>query len=259
MRKLLISLLAIGSTSAFAMSNNLFQEFDNQASIGFGMNQSQSTFGFNSALPVHNDIITHTNFLNLEAERLLNNGIWVDVNANMTFGAGPVGLSPYLNPSDYGINGKLGYAFTMAGNQHLQITPYVLGGLNNAVGTDGFIPTANRQVANEFAYRLGAGGRVEWRINRAVLLYADQLVAYNWDQSGPLFGIMPQNNMLYTSTLGAKFNVVKNFQIGLKAFYDNYQPQATNFGVPAPGSGGAPFFAQPIHNMGGLVSVGLTY
>ena len=30
MRKLLISLLAVGSASAFAMGNNLFQEFDNQ-------------------------------------------------------------------------------------------------------------------------------------------------------------------------------------------------------------------------------------
>jgi len=253
MRKLLVSLLAVSGASAFAMSNNLFQEFDNQASIGFGMNQAVSSFGTGRRAP--GNIITQTNVLNLEAERLLNNGIWIDVNANMAFGAGPAGSSPYMNPSDYGLNGKVGYAFTMAGNQHLQITPYGLAGLNNNASNGLLSVDSNPQIANAFYYTLGAGGRVEYRINRAILLYADQLVAYNWDQSGPSFGIMPQNNMLYTSTIGAKFNIVKNFQLGVKGYYNNYQPQASN-GVPAIAGG---TFSQPQNAFGGLVSVGLTY
>ena len=258
MYKLFIGLLAISSSAVFAVNNNLFQEFDNQVSIGFGMSQARSSFGTNPRV-VDKTAVSQTNIVNLEAERLLNNGVWIDINANMAFGAGPVGASPYVNPSDYNINGKVGYAFTMA-NQHLQITPYGLVGLTNIISSAIPIvaaPTvANPQIANIFAYTAGIGGRIEYRISRAILVYADQLAAYNWDQSGPTQGNMPQNFVVYTSTLGAKFNIVKNFQIGIKGFYNNYQPQASNFVTAPPITG---FLAQPQNAIGGLISVGLTY
>ena len=219
------------------------------------MNQATSTFGTNPGVP--GNIISQTNVINFEAERLLNNGIWIDINANMAFGAGPAGLSPYSIANDYGINGKVGYAFPML-NQHLQIIPYALIGLNNTASAGGGLIalTANPQIANSFVYTGGIGGRLEYRINRAVLLYADQLVGYNWDQSGPQFGIMPQNNMLYTSTLGAKFNIVKNLQIGVRGYYNNYQPMAGNMIVTPIATSFAP---QTQNSFGGLVSVGLTY
>jgi hypothetical protein len=252
MRKLLISLLAVSGASAFAMSNNLFQEFDDQVSIGYGMNQANST-GF---APGAGNLIGQTNVINLEAERLLNNGVWIDINANMAFGAGPAGASPYANPSDYGVNGKVGYAFTMA-NQHLQITPYGMVGLNNNASSMVAINgVANPQGANLFAYTAGGGARIEYRANRWFLLFADQSLGYNWDQSGPLGGVMPQNNLFYTSTLGMKFNVVKNFQIGLRGYYTGYSPQASN---AVPGTGGFITVPQAQNAFGGLVSVGLTY
>jgi hypothetical protein len=260
MLKLFSVIFLIVNGTVFAERNNLFQEFDDQLSIGYGINQIGSSFGFNSALPQHNDIITQTNILNLEVERLLKEGVWININANMTFGSGQVGSSPYLNPNDYGVNAKVGYAFT-TGYQDVQLIPYGLIGLNNTA-SNGLASTgavSNLQVANLFAYTFGAGGRVEVRLHRMVLLYADQLIAYNWDQSGPIGGIMPQNYMLYTSTLGIKINAVKNLQIGVRGYYNNYQQLASNFGAPMNGSGFAPFFAQPQNALGGLISVGVTY
>lgn len=251
MRKLLVSLLAVSSTAAFAANNSLFQEFDNQVSIGYGMNQTTSTYG--TAPGVNGNLISSGNMVTLDGERLFNDGIWVNVNANMAFGAGPTN-NPYIN-NTYGINGKVGYAFPLAG-QHLQIIPYAMAGLNNTAST--FFPeagaTASGVTANNFAYTGGVGGRIEYRINRTIELYADQNAAYNWDQSGPQFGIQPQNFLSYTSTLGAKFNLAKNFQLGVQGFYTGYDNQASNT------CGGCfGYAAQPSSSIGGLVSVGLTY
>ncbi len=189
--------------------------------------------------------------VNLEAERLLNNGIWIDLNADMAFGAGPTNYGNSNGVSNYGLNGKVGYAFPLL-NQHLQLTPYLLAGVNNnAQAADNFA-VANQPsqfTANQLFYTGGVGGRLEYRINKIFLVYADQLVAYNWDQTGYNYGVMPQNNVQYTSTLGAKFNIVDNFQLGVKGFYTNYQQQASNSGYTLQGENG----------FGGLVTVGLTY
>ncbi len=258
MRKISFILLLLSSIVANAQSNAPFQEFDNRASIGYGMQQTTSGYGTTSTIPVNSWVYSKSNILNFEVERLMDAGIWVDVNANMAFGAGPVSRNAITGSnggtyqsSDYGINGKVGYAFTMA-NQHLQITPYAALGVNSMSGSIQYVTSTPGVSANNFAYLGGAGGRIEYRINRAILLFADQLVAYNWDQSGPIGGVMPQNMITLTSTGGAKFNLAPNFQLGVQGVYSNYQPLASN-------KTSTGFMMQQQWSIGGLVSVGITY
>ncbi len=262
MRKLLISLLAVGGPSAFAQDYTQFQAFDNQISIGYGLQQQSTT-----AIGGGNNNVSTSNIVNLEGERLLNNGVWIDANANMVFGQGNTtqGSAPNTQiqqpvQSAYGFNGKVGYAFPLA-NQHLLITPYGTAGLNNngiantvsaPNGTD-LTSTNTSTTTNQFYYTGGLGGRIEYRINHAIELYADQAATYNWDQTSYNGGIAPQNYYLYTSTLGAKFNIVKDFQLGVKGFYQNYQMDATS------GNNSGLAYAQPQTGVGGLVSLGLTY
>ncbi len=258
MRKLLISLLAVSSTAAFAVANNSeLQEFDNVANIGWGMNQTTSSYGTAAGAP--GKPVTTGNVLQLEAERLFNSGVWVDVVGNMQFGGGPssaFGTNAYNGPS-YGINGKVGYGFALA-NQHLMLTPYGQVGLNNNAATQVnelvFTTSTPGVIANNFVYTAGVGGRLEYRINRAIQLYADQNALMNWDQSGMNFGIMPQNYQNFTSTLGAKFNLAPNFQLGVKGYYTVYNNLASNSILNVPSA-----FAQRQNEFGGLVTLGLTY
>lgn len=255
MRKILLSLLAVSATSAFAFGNNAdFQSFDNEANIGFGITSSdvKSAGGF---LPDYATTNQQAGLVNLEAEHLFNNGIWVDVNANTSFdqgnGNGSLGAQ---NASNYGINGKVGYAFTF--NSHLQVTPYGLVGLNNdglgGINTDLSLPDTTNSFATTNQYFLtgGAGVRLEYRINNVILLYADQDAVYNADQGtyGSFGG--SQNNYQETSTLGAKFNIVDNFQLGVKGFYNNYQYQTSGVSNNA---------LQVENGYGGLVTLGMTY
>jgi opacity protein-like surface antigen len=258
MRRILLSLLSVTATSGFAADNSLFQEFDNQVSIGFGINQNSSGYGTTNTIQPNSWVISTSNVLNFEVEHLMNNGIWIDVNANMAFGSGPVSQVPIsgsnggtYQSSDYGMNAKVGYAFSGLAVKHLQLTPYVTVGLNNVASSIQYAPSSN-VISNNFSYLGGIGGRAEYRINHIFMIYADQMIGYNWDQSGPQNGIMPQNTVQFTSTLGAKFNVVKNLQLGIEGYYSDYQPQASNYT-----SNG--FMAQPQWAFGGLVSVGYTY
>jgi len=273
MRKILVSILAVtGGSSAFAaaVDYSQFQAFDNQVSIGYGMQNNTAT-----GIGGGSNVTSSNNSVYLNAERLLNSGIWIDLSGNMAFGSGQnnsngnISQSNYVNgnasavPSNYGFNGKVGYAFPMA-NQHLMLTPYVTGGLNNngMVVYNAFGNPNNGtpqqtgssfNTSNQFYYTGGVGARLEYRINNGILVYGDQSAAYNWDQSGPQAGISPQDMTTYTSTVGAKFNIVKDFQLGVAGFYENYQPQ-TSSGNP---TGTAVSQAQS--SIGGLVTVGMTY
>jgi hypothetical protein len=268
MRKLLVSLLAVSSTATFAMGNNSeFQEFDNQISIGYGMNSTSANAG-TVAAGSGNAYSSSGSQLTLDGERLFNNGVWVNAVANMQFGGGPtspgvgsgggtigtLSLTPYVAPS-YGLNAKVGYAFSLV-NQHLLLTPYGLVGINNSQNSavSDVLSATPLNSANSFYYTGGIGGRLEYRINRAIELYVDQNIVYNWDQSQPQFGLAPQDFGSYTSTIGAKFNLAPSFQLGVRGFYTGYQPASGSNAIPG---GGA--LAQATSGYGGVVSLGLTY
>ena len=91
------------------------------------------------------------------------------------------------------------------------------------------------------------------------MLYADELYTYNWDNSGAIKSIQTSpevygksfaaTNYMLTSTLGSRFNVYHNFQLGLSGFWTNYQPQSNISGI----------LYTPTNIIGGMVSAGLTY
>lgn len=262
MRKIIFTVLATSSVMAMAANNSEFQAFDNQISVGYGMTQTTSGYGTTSTQPSDTWIFSNNNLVNFDVEHLFNNGVWFDVNADMSFGAGPVNINGtssnnYQSP-DYGLNAKVGYAFTFL-NQHLQVTPYGLVGLVNTQDITlsnvlNGVTYASNVPANSFSYVGGMGVRVEYRIDNNFLVYFDQSGNYAWDQSGPNFGFQPQDFIQFTSTIGGKVNLYRNLQLGLRGFYSNYQPQASDY---APSSG--LFLAQRQSSLGGIFSVGLTY
>lgn len=276
MRKILAGLLTLSGASAFAVNNGAFQQFDDQYNVGYGV--SNVTFANGGS----QETLQQSQFLTLDVERLFDVGVWLNVNADLVLsqnslgnqasgtgnGNSGIGTMPGMpasqDPNFGGVNFKVGYAFPVI-PEHLQITPYVLGGRNTNLAMSSIVSNGYANVTNDYYYTGGVGGRIEYRINKYILLYADQLASYNWDQSAPVGGVQPQNNMIWTSTLGAKFNVVKNLQLGLSGFYNNYQAEASPPN-PTPSNNGGNTSSgslytiyQPQSSIGGIVTVGLTY
>ena len=276
MRKILVGLLSVSGASAFAVNNGAFQQFDDQYNIGYGASQMSLQNG------AGNQTLQQNQFITLEVERLFDMGVWMDVGANLVLSQnslgnqatgtgngqsgvpGQPGMPASQDPNFGGVNAKVGYAFAIL-PQHLQVTPYALAGRNTNLAMSSIVSNGYNNVTSDYYYTGGVGARIEYRINPYILVYADQNAAYNWDQSAPTAGVQPQNTMNYVSTLGAKFNVVKNLQLGLSGFYNNYQ-QMASAPYPTPSNNGGQgsngqltTIYQPQSSMGGLVTVGLTY
>jgi len=266
MRKILLGALITTGASAFALNNSAFQEFDNQYNAGYSLTQYTLSNG------AGNQMLQQNQAMNLEVERLFDAGVWLNVNANLVTATNSLGNQangtgmgnnqmPLTQvPNLGGVNAKVGYAFPLITN-HLQLTPYALAGRNTNATMSTVIANGYSNISNDYFYTGGIGARLEYRINKYIYLYADQAVAYNWDQSAPQGGLMPQNMMAYTSTLGAKFNVVKNLQLGVNGFYNNFQYMAAapyQSGTIMGGNNNVSAY-QPQYNIGGMVTVGLTY
>lgn len=269
MRKILLTLLATSSVSAFAVNNGAFQEYDDEYNIGYGATNVTLYNGGNQ------QSLQQSQFMTLDVERLFDLGIWFDISADLVLsqnslgsqatgtGMGNNGMPSSQDPNLGGVNAKVGYAFPIM-PEHLQLTPYVLAGRNTNIAMSTIVSNNFSNISNDYYYTGGLGGRLEYRINNNILVYADQLAAYNWDQSAPLGGIPPQNNMAWTSTLGAKFNLYKSLQVGLQGFYTNFQAEAAVSPANTTSSGGQSgsglyTIYQPQSSLGGLVSIGLTY
>ncbi|MCX8513948.1 MAG: hypothetical protein ORN24_00085 [Burkholderiales bacterium] len=276
MRKFLITLLSVSTVSAFAADNSQFQKFDNEYNLGYGVANTQFYNG------IQNQALQQSQFMSLEVERLFDAGIWLDATANLVTaqnslgnqatgtGQGNSGVPGYpgtpstQDPNFGGANFKVGYAFTVL-PENLQLIPYALVGRNTNLAMSTLLSNGLANVSNDFYYTAGIGGRIEYKINDYIFLYADQNAVYNWDQSGPLDGIQPQNFLIAQSTIGAKFNVVKNLQLGVSGFYKYYQlmadvPTATpalNGGNDS--NGNSVTLYEPSSSLGGMVSIGLTY
>ncbi len=276
MRKMLITLLTISTGSVFAVNNGAFQEFDNQYNAGLGVNNITLYNGGNQ------QSLLQSQYMSLGVERLFDLGLWFDINANLVLSQNNLGTQAQgtgMAPSDVdnypgmpasqdedlgGVNAKIGYAFPIL-PERLQVTPYGLVGRNTNLSMSTIVSNNFNNVTNNFYYTGGVGARIEYRINKNILVYGDQLAAYNWDQSAPIGGIPPQNNMVWTSTVGAKFNPYKSLQLGLQGFYTNYQAQAsppsatpTNNGGSS-ATGGLYTIYQPQSSIGAQISIGLTY
>jgi hypothetical protein len=276
MQKILVTFLSFTTLTAFAVDNSKFQQFDNEYNLGYGVANTQLYNG------IQNQVLQQSQFMSLEVERLFDIGIWLDATANLVTaqnslgnqatgtGQGNSGVPNYpgtpstQDPNFGGANFKVGYAFPVL-PENLQLIPYVLAGRNTNLAMSTLLSNGLANVSNDFYYTAGVGGRIEYRINDYIFLYADQNAAYNWDQSGPVNGIEPQNFLIAQSTIGAKFNVVKNLQLGISGFYKYYQLMADAPAVTPEINGGRDAngnlvtIYEPSSALGGMVNIGLTY
>lgn len=281
MRKVLFFLLGTCLVSAFAATNNgnalqqnsdnansnnidsnaAFQQFENEYNIGLGYSQgglingSQQTSSYNE------------NMFNLEVERLFDNGIWLDGNFNMVTGYSQEDLGPLnggadsgsafgQNPFMYGFTLKAGYGFQLV-TDTLQIIPYAMLGRTSNLATSTVNANGDQSMASDYFYTGGLGTRLDYRVNSTIMLYADELYSYNWDNSGaikniqvPMYGkTYAATNYEFTSTLGAKFNVWRSLQLGVNGFWTNYQPQSNISGL----------MYTPDNIFGMMATIGLTY
>lgn len=261
MKKLWLILLA--STTAlpsFAYFNySTFQKFDNEVSFGFNVQQGNFST-LNSPGASNSYGITA---FNLEVEKLFDIGLWLDVNVGnvqiytQTVGpVSPLGAYPFLAS----LNAKVGY--NIAFTNFFALTPYLLLGKNanltTFTGTIGGSAPTNQGATQDFFYTAGLGARLEFPINKYVYLFADQLVAYNDDQTRLYYNglMMTASNYQTTSTVGVKVNLAQNLQLASNVFYNTYTGYDTNTlnAMNDSGQGGLPTTA-----LGAQFSVGFTF
>jgi hypothetical protein len=156
----------------------------------------------------------------------------------------------------YGFSLKAGYGFQLI-TDTLQIIPYAMLGRNSNVATSTVNANGDQALASDYFYTGGLGARLDYRVNNTIMLYADQLYQYNWDNSGavkdiqvPMYGkTYAATNYEFTSTIGAKFNVWRDLQLGLNGFWTNFQPQSNISGL----------MYTPDNSFGVMGTIGLTY
>lgn len=242
-----------------------FQNFDNQ--VGFGLGFQQGNF---SHMNRNNNNAFQTSTLNLEVEKLLDMGLWADINIGNVQSyvepntpLGPLGSYPYLIT----LNGKLGYNFPLLKNE-LSVTPYALLGKNANTTQFNTVMgglTTGTVITQDFYYTTGIGARIEFLVNKQIMIYFDQMVGYNFDQGGVSVSsavngspqIIQTSNWQTTSTLGTKFNPWQNLQLGANVFYSTYagyDAGSVDYLQTNNNLGGV-----PVTQMGVLMSAGFTF
>lgn len=278
MKKLCFTVLGVFASFTYAATtdNSNFQQFENQYNLGYELSQMTLINGVQQVAPVNQQAI------NLEVEHLFSMGIWLDANLNMVTsysqpvlgpsylnggsggqGTGQPGDQAYAfgqNPFMYSATMKGGYAFSFADNK-LQVTPYVMFGRNANWSSSTIVADGYKPSGTNYFLTGGLGTRVAYLLSDSFMLYADELVSYNWDNSGAIKDIQTQQppvgygksyaatNYQFTTTVGAKYNVTQDFQVGLSGFWNNYQHQSNISGVAY----------IPQNTFGEMVTIGLTY
>lgn len=233
----LLMLLSLLNSTSFIFANDInlsnFQKFNNQIGIGFSFNQTTMANGIN------NQVLQQSQYNNLEVEKLFNNGIWAKINASMMVttnslgnkatGTGmgykfPASQDPFVG----GFNAKVGYSkIYQMYQKDLLFTPYVLIGRNTNLAMSTILANDQSNVTNDYFITTGLGMHLQYIVNKIVNIYFDQSWVYNFDQSQPINNIPAQNIQVFNSTLGAKFNVWQQLQLGGNLFYNNYQYDQT--------------------------------
>lgn len=273
MRKILISIsLSLISGLVFAEDSSTagvesseyqaFQKFDNQFYIGLGTNYGNLVNAYQQ------NTNYGTDYMAFGIERLFDMGLWLQFNgslmtnytnynsSNPNAADGPLGQDPSIG----NLNLKVGYAFNVVPDT-LLVTPYAIAGrntnltsnsLNNNMSTGGGVNVLTANVTQDYFLSGGLGGRVEYRLDKMFEFYFDQNMIYNLDRSQPNSNYTPASNYQFVSTLGAKYNVWEDLQLGLQAYYQYNQL-----------SGAASYDQQyqlyQKNQVGVLATIGLTY
>ena len=279
MKKIILSALVLSATAVFADNNSGFAQFENEYNLGYQFTQMNLINGAQQTAPVNQQAI------NMEIEHLFDMGVWLDANVNMVTaysqptlgpgymnggsggqGDGQVNNQAYAlgqNPFMYSATIKGGYAFSLL-NDKLQLTPYAMFGRNANWAASTVVANGYQPSGDDYFLTGGFGTRIAYRLNEQFMLYADELYSYNWDNSGAIKEIQTnqptQNppgygksyaatNFQFTTTIGAKYNITKDFQVGVSGFWNNYQPQSNMSGI----------VYLPQNTYGEMITVGLTY
>jgi hypothetical protein len=268
MRKFLSFVLASAATVSFAANPSdsvtppansnpysAFQQFDREYNLGYSIVSGNVSNGKSNG-------VYNSQAMNLEVERLFDLGVWMDVSASLltyySQAADPslpsLGTTTGSQPNFGGVNAKVGYAFPLI-KDTLLLTPYGLVGRNTNLSSYTLVNSGQTtNLTQDYFWTAGVGARLEYRLDHIFDFYLDQSAAYNASQAPTVQGLAPNNNYAYTTTLGAKFNLYRNFQLGAKAFYTNYYfTQGLTTVTPA---GVA---SVPTNELGGMLSIGLTY
>lgn len=201
-----------------------FAAFDNDYLLGMGFATATNSYAHGGLAAINSNI----NYYTLAVTHLFDNGVWANINGqlinnisqNNTVG----GVSSALTPTYFGFPGNallnVGYAFAFP-SIGLQVIPYGnAGAVSNInsynIRSSGSITSA---ISTDKYYQYGAGGRVEYNIDRYFQLYLDQLFAVMDDQSS-----LNLNGWDSTSKIGSKINLFSNFQINLDGFYNIIMP-----------------------------------
>ena len=272
MNKLLTSLLLLCSVSAFAAENSEFKQFNNEYNIGYQFSQMDLINGSQQVTQVNQQAI------NLEIEHLFDLGIWFDINLNMVThysqptlgpdylnggsggqGGGTAGDQAYAfgqNPFMYSFNVKSGYAFSLLDDK-MQIIPYITFGRNSNWSSSTIVANGYQPLSNDYFLTGGLGTRLSYRFDNTLMLYADELYNYNWDNSGAIKTIQTDiygksyaaTNYQMITTVGVKYNFTHDIQLGLSGFWNNYQHQSNIAGM----------VYTPQNTFGEMITIGLTY
>lgn len=238
-----------------------FQEFDDQYYIGYGLGIGNATNSYKQ-----NASYSTTN-VGFGVEKLFDMGVWASFNgmlmtnyynhsSNPNAKSEPVGLDPSVANLDL----KVGYAFPLIQND-LLITPYGLIGRNTNITStslkdnmdpDSGTSTITVNSTHDYFLSTGIGGRLEYRLDRVFDFYFDQNAIYNIDMSQPNSQYAPLSNVSFTSTLGAKFNIWRELQLGAQTYYTF--SELTNSLTAS-----QQYALIPNAFFGGMVTVGLTY
>jgi hypothetical protein len=267
----LIYIIIIGFLSLNIYAND-FQSFENQYNIGFEFSQIGLING------KYNNVNISQQSLNIEIEHLFVNDIWLDANLNNVINYSQPDLGPsYLNGGGGQRNNNQAYAFgqnpfmnsyTLKGgysfllSDKMQLLPYIMFGRNANWSASTIVANGYNNIGVDYFYTGGVGFRFGYLVNRAIMLYVNQLYSYNWDNSGAIKSIqtLPQEqggygksyaatNYQFTTTLGFRYNINDLLQIGLSAYYNNYQHQSNISGI----------VYIPQHTFGETLSLGFIY
>jgi len=256
--KILISLLAMIGFS-MAVDNAAYRRFHNQTSIGMGVESSSFSVTDSATPPNSATVKPTTTFVDINVERLFQSGVWADLDVQMltSYSASKDDASKLgVNGNLAGVNAKVGYFFQPI-HRHLALTPYALVGRNANLSdyTLAAVPANTNAISSQAYLTGGIGGQINFRVNDIFEFTFDQLVAINYDMSKYPAGTDNLTNYQSRTTLGARFNVVSNFQIKVDGYFDVYGGGKKDAKSNVAGIG-RPF---PQNAVGALVTVGLTY
>jgi hypothetical protein len=270
MKKKIIYGFILSNLSTVVFANEL-QRFENQYNFGIQFSQIGLINGN------YNNVLIQQKSLNIEAEHLFDNNIWLDANLNTVINYDQPNLGPRsLNGGGDAITNDQAYAFgqnpfinsfTLKGgysflfNEDMQLIVYAMLGRNANWSASTIVANDYNNIGVDYFYTGGLGARFGYVASKNLFLYIDQLYSYNWDNSGAIKSVQTlpppdgygksyaATNYQFTTTVGVRYNINDILQIGLSGYYNNYQHQSNIAGL----------VYIPQHTFGETISIGFTY